>query len=828
MLIVMRIKGAVVHGARAISRTGLAPASLVQKCSSLKRMGVPHAAFLALLAMLATTAKAAAGDAGKPGLAVRFGPEGLKSLSYAGKNLLAPESGPWIDVYGADGKPINLAGGGATQAKGVVTQKYDSLVVVTEMRQVKDALNLTVTFKNTGKQTIGKATYHPMLLQFPNRLKHWRLWMGWKLSIETREIPGVVEADWGAGKLVVCVAPGSSAPSAEDTDRAMTIGFDGNNGNNPNNSLNFDTVFEPALKPGKSWTFRGSLRFAPSTTPTADVAKDIYEKFAKAYPATLNWPDRRPIGAIYLANSNQKWPTNPRGWFNDPAVDITTAKGKKAFRARLMEYADTCIGAMKDTGAQGMVLWDVEGDEMPHPITYLGDPRILPKAAPEMDANADEFFKKFLDAGLKTGVCIRPSKIVSDLKGGWQHQQVEDHVSDLADKIAYAKKRWGCTLFYMDTNFKWKMNLDPADRSKGMWQGDYQVLPAADLRELCRRHPGVLIFPEFGQVGYYGVCGVYGELRGGFTGVDAEARLVYPDAVRVLEVGNGDYLGNWDDLRAGVLEGSIHLFRGSFPDPVNLLVKRMYQEADFVRRSASVKKTGPLKTLLADSDPLVRFTGVSRTKKPTAIETASLIKALANEKEWVLQRKIVEALGASGDSAAVPVLADLLKNPGRQLDLFAALALGRIGPKATPKLIGFATNKDSRLVELALKGLAQSDDPAAIPTLLRVSENPDANVRAQSAVALGRRPASAVTARLVTMLRDEDTKVVIAACNALGEVKDRAATKPLVELMVRAAVDEDIRIQISRYAGGALEAITGKQYGPFHNLWKKALDDKEI
>ena len=110
-------------------------------------MWVPHAAFLALLAMLAATTAKAAGDAGKPGLAVRFGPEGLKSISYAGKNLLAPESASRIDVYGTDGKPINLAGGGATQAKGVVTQKYDSLVVVTEMRQVKDVLNLTVTFK---------------------------------------------------------------------------------------------------------------------------------------------------------------------------------------------------------------------------------------------------------------------------------------------------------------------------------------------------------------------------------------------------------------------------------------------------------------------------------------------------------------------------------------------------------------------------------------------------------------------------------------------------------------------------------------------------------
>ncbi len=101
-----------------------------------------------------------------------------------------------------------------------------------------------------------------------------------------------------------------------------------------------------------------------------------------------------------------------------------------------------------------------------------------------MDTAADEFFKKFLDAGLRTGICIRPSKIISNLKGGWQHQQTEDHVGDLADKIAYAKKRWGCSIFYMDTNVTWPINKDTADRSKGMWQGNATILPASDLRTL--------------------------------------------------------------------------------------------------------------------------------------------------------------------------------------------------------------------------------------------------------------------------------------------------------------------------------------------------------
>ncbi len=54
---------------------------------------------------------------------------------------------------------------------------------------------------------------------------------------------------------------------------------------------------------------------------------------------------------------------------------------------------------------------------------------MLPQAAPEMDEYADAFFRKFLDAGLKTGVCIRPSRIIPNPKGGWKHQQVDDPVA---------------------------------------------------------------------------------------------------------------------------------------------------------------------------------------------------------------------------------------------------------------------------------------------------------------------------------------------------------------------------------------------------------------
>ncbi len=129
---------------------------------------------------------------------------------------------------------------------------------------------------------------------------------------------------------------------------------------------------------------------------------------------------------------------------------------------------------------------------------------------------------------------------------------------------------------------------------------------------------------------------------------------------------------------------------------------------------------------------------------------------------------------AAGDPTAVSTLSQFVKDPKFGLDEFAAHALGCIGSAATPKLIEFATGKDQRLIKMALKGLAQSDDSAAIGTLLSLSKSPDPKVRDLAARALGRRNEPAIIARLVAMLEDKDSAVVIAACAALGQIKDQS------------------------------------------------------
>ena len=72
-------------------------------------------------------------------------------------------------------------------------------------------------------------------------------------------------------------------------------------------------------------------------------------------------------------------------------------------------------------GAQGAITWDPEGQRTGH--TYYGDPRIISDIAPEMEhrgtharATIDEYFRRFEEAGLRHGVCVRPQRVRKDGK----------------------------------------------------------------------------------------------------------------------------------------------------------------------------------------------------------------------------------------------------------------------------------------------------------------------------------------------------------------------------------------------------------------------------
>ncbi len=151
--------------------------------------GFPTLALLLFFALVPNSGHAATSDPAQPGLSVVFDNEGLKSLAFAGNELLVEKSSPLVSVKGVDGKSIMLAlnKGGATQVNSVLTRVYEGLMTVTRIQQMVNNLNMTVTFKNTGKQAISSVEYQPMILHFPRRPNGGRWKWGYAVTVDIED-----------------------------------------------------------------------------------------------------------------------------------------------------------------------------------------------------------------------------------------------------------------------------------------------------------------------------------------------------------------------------------------------------------------------------------------------------------------------------------------------------------------------------------------------------------------------------------------------------------------------------------------------------------------
>jgi len=325
------------------------------------------------------------------------------------------------------------------------------------------------------------------------------------------------------------------------------------------------------IKPGVTKAFNVSLRFGPAGARIQDLSGDVLQRYARKYPFQVNWNDHRPIGAMFLAGPQINVASNPRRWIvNFGDIDITNDKGKAAFRAALLKLADNSVQVLKDIGAQGMITWDPEGEEFLG-ACYYGDPRLVPSLAPEMEFKndgaksvIDEYFEKFRAAGLKVGVCIRPQGIAM-VDGKPVHQAADDeHAAQiLRERIAYAKQRWGCTLFYVDSTATVSGSLNP------------DVFKA-----VADAHPDVLLIPENESMRYFAYSAPLNSyVHHRVTSTPAGARMVYPKAFSVLMAPDGDRPEDHHALVSAVRRGDILLFNGWYHSDGAKKIKRLYEEA---------------------------------------------------------------------------------------------------------------------------------------------------------------------------------------------------------------------------------------------------------
>jgi hypothetical protein len=532
-----------------------------------------------LLLPFASIARAAVG--------ISFGAAGLQSLEYNGVQYL--NDGRCllgrVDFVGANDARVNVNSGvlrhsiGGGGARYWITSVYQWGTMTCGYSLSGDRLRITVEVLNNTAYTIHRMIIRLIILAAPSGPPSvLRSLFNTKANLDG---PEVFPVSYGATKLwlvndqpmqllnMVPVVRGGGLTILLDsvvTPVLLPIQIFGS----PNASRRTPlrrTELSRAISPGQSDRFAVSLRFTSATTRPQGVLHEVLAPYAAQSPATLNWPDRRPIGALGLAVRGPSTPFNPGNphyWrFIKPGVDVNSPSGRAQFRTLLLQEADTAVANLRRMNAQGVVLWSLEGDEYPPQVTYVGDPRVLPA---EMQGVVDQFFKRFTDAGLRCGVTLRPQKFVRPQTGEAYQLQSDDPATiftTLEEKIQYAHRRWGCTLFYIDSNgdMNWPMQADV-------------------FRKLAARHPDVLLMPESKTLAYFAWTAPFCDLR--TTCPFAQARLIYPKAFDVIQISAVPLTrsgATWADLVRRVREGDVLMTQTWWSDPHIAAVSEIYQEA---------------------------------------------------------------------------------------------------------------------------------------------------------------------------------------------------------------------------------------------------------
>lgn len=446
----------------------------------------------------------------------------------------------------------------------------------------KDRVEIDVQVKNATDKKITRMTiWLTGGFEFPETPKGYAWSKGWAVMTKTGA-PAVAMADYGPVAVAACLL---------DSRENANVGWGVGKGL---------TLQIGDLSPGQELTTKVSLRFGPGSDTGADpheLVQDIYQAFAKQHPILRpEWPDRRAIAALHpssshLGSGTTGRTTNPRGWiFGGGKVDVTTVEGKARFTETAMEFARRSVEICRGMNAQGMICWSVEGQEWPHAISYIGSPDRIAEVAPEMDAIADQWFKVFADAGLRTGICIRPQRLVlhpghdpdgPPNKRPFKYQQVMLWTTDKAidvqgivelldKKVAYAKRRWGCTMFYIDSNVASAYAKDP---ETGKWKNvRWEILPHEIFAELAKRHPDCLLIPEH-ETALYWACSVP------LSETSPRIQHLWPDAFSVnlmqhFQHTDSEHIQRCVEL---VRRGDVLLFHGWYNAAANKIVKEIYE-----------------------------------------------------------------------------------------------------------------------------------------------------------------------------------------------------------------------------------------------------------
>ena len=456
----------------------------------------------------------------------------------------------------ADGTPYSVALNGTT-----LTNRYAWGTASCTYTATNDKIVFSYAITNTSSRVLNVTKVHVLDIQFPS-LEAPR---GWSSSfvpgVFNNQQPQVVMAGYNTGVLAV-VQP--------DIVRAANfqVYFTPRYYNGyPLNLVSFNPIAA-----GSTDQFQVEIRFGAPGMWSGELAYEILSTFQRANPQLNSWADRRPIGQDFLAPAvNQQWPTNPRGWLNDQTINVFTSAGLASFKSKMFQHANLLISLAKQMNAQGIIFWDIEGEQYPQGVsTYVGDPRLLSTVAPEMNAIADELLTTFTKQGLRIGLTIRAQQIVfrpdgSFFQRDWPVGNDNAVFNDLDAKINYAITRWGASIFYIDSN---------------SWPNGYYQ-DAVIYQQLQQKYPNVLICPEFHVLKYYTCVAPYLEMRRGQLGTSRSDYDVFPGAFSLVNVAEGD-MSQTSAIANAIARGDIMLYRAWYQNNEYFTIRSLYQQVTSV------------------------------------------------------------------------------------------------------------------------------------------------------------------------------------------------------------------------------------------------------
>jgi hypothetical protein len=224
-------------------------------------------------------------------------------------------------------------------------------------------------------------------------------------------------------------------------------------------------------------------------------------------------------------------PTNPRRYFNDPTIDVTTGPGLQAFQHRMLAQAASNATNAQAMHGQAVITWDIEGEQYPQSTSYVCSPDQIATLAPEMETTIadkssafygqkldDAYFKTISNAGLKVGLCLRPQAFTRAANGTASQVTLTNNsaiIANLENKARFANSRWGAAVFYVDST---------VDENGG-------TLDPAIFQQLITDLPGFLFIPEESTPRYYAYTApFYSFIFHTDLGTPAWVYGVYPNA----------------------------------------------------------------------------------------------------------------------------------------------------------------------------------------------------------------------------------------------------------------------------------------------------------